>query len=205
MEYNDSLKAAAAKAAAQLESRLNKKTTSVLDATEVTLEKVQDVGGMNSSAIAAGEIAEFLPAEMYKDHLGELVQITETRSTNGQTYQNLYAFATIYRRINNKLNRVGDRMVNVGGLLRRHFDMSDAVKGEGDKMIGAQRIVTPGTFNEDMQSYGNPWNVLTNYLAGKKIEGDRTKEKHHYQKFVNRQPVADEYILQYGIEYSFTK
>lgn len=205
MEYNDSLKAAAAKAAAQLDARINKDTTRIIDATETTLEKVQSAGGMNTSAIAPSEVAEFLDAETYKSHLGELVQITETEGRDGRIYQNLYAFATIYRKINGKLNKTGERMINVGGMLRRHFDMSSAKQDESGKWVGASRVVTPGKFNEDMQAYGNPWNILTGYLAGKKVEAKRSETKHFYQQFVSGRPVEGKFIEQNGLEYSFVR
>lgn len=204
MEYNDNLRAAAAKAAAQLKARLNDRTE-LVSVDKTTLEAVQSAGGMNTSAIAPGEVAEFLDAEIYKSHLGELVQITETEGNNGQTYQNLYAFATIYRKIGKDLIETGSRMVNVGGMLRRHFDMSSATKSENGKWVGATRVVTPGKFNEDMQAYGGPWNVLTNYLAGKKVESKRSETKRFYQRFQANRPVEGEFIEQPGIEYSFAK
>ena len=193
-------------AKAQLEASLNDNTEIVehTDADEMK-EIVSEIGQRNNTAIQQDEIVEFLSMDEYNKDIKNNIIHTRSTSSNGNTFDNLYALVLRYFVVGGK--HVGERMgfINVGGMVRRHFDLGGLTPNAEGKVIGAQRVVTPGDFNTKLASYRMPWAMLEGFLAGKKVTAKRSSDKLFFQRFENRRPVADEYVEQQYLIYNFVK
>lgn len=199
------LKAAEA-ARERLESRLNDSTNVVeFENKEEMIKAVQEAGQMNASALTDGECAAFLPMEDYANDPEHTLIVTESKSRNGNTFTNVYALVKRFFKNGKDEVAVKQDFINVGGILRRHYDIAGLEKDANGKIQGAARVIDPGDFNKKLEACKSPWNMLTNMLAGKTITAKRSDKKFFYQKFVNRQPIQDEYVEQAAMVYDFVK
>lgn len=167
---------------------------------------VESIGQRNNTALGDGEVAEFFPMEDYKNDIQNKIIHTQTTSnTTGRTFDNLYAAVKRYFLVNGK--KVGEHIafINVGNMVRRHFDLGGKTPNAEGKIEGAVRVVTPGTFNEKLSSYKLPWAMLEQCLAGKKVVASRSNDKLFFQKFVGNQPVPNEYVEQNYMVYNYAK
>jgi len=162
-----------------------------------------EVGQRNNTALMDGEVAEFLSKEEYESHPGEYYKVVE--NTRNSNFSRLYALVNRYRVVNGK--KVGERraFINVGGMVRNHFDIAGQSPDANGKIKNAVRTLIPGKFNEELNSYSLPWAMLTMYLAGKKVKATRSTDKKWFQRFESNQPVQDEYREQNYLVYDFTK
>lgn len=199
------LKAAEA-ARERLESRLNDNTNVVeFENKEEMIKAVQEAGQMNASALTDGECAAFLPMEDYANDPEHTLIVTESTSRNGNVFTNVYALVKRFFKNGKDEVAVKQDFINVGGILRRHYDIAGLEKDANGKVSGATRVLDPGDFNKKLEACKSPWNMLTNMLAGKTITAKRSDKKFFYQKFVNRQPIQDEYVEQAAMVYDFVK
>ena len=164
---------------------------------------VTEVGQRNNTALNDGEVAEFLSEEDYANGIGTTVKYV--KNTSNDNFSRLYALVHRYFVVDGK--RVGehDAFINVGGMVRQHFDVSGITPDANGKMIGARRALIPGDFNIKLDSYKLPWAMLTKFLAGKKVKASRSTDKLWFQRFESNQPVRDEYREQQYLVYNFSK
>lgn len=199
------LKAAEA-ARERLESRLNDNTNVVEFGTkEEMIKAAQEAGQMNASALTDGECATFLPMEDYANDPEHTLIVTESTSRNNNKFTNVYALVKRFFKNGKDEVAVREDFINVGGILRRHYDVAGLEKDANGKIQGAVRVLDPGDFNKKLEACKSPWNMLTNMLAGNTIQAKRSDQKFFYQKFVKRQPVQDEYTEQVAMVYGFVK
>lgn len=199
------LKAAEA-ARERLESRLNDNTSVVeFNNKEEMIKAVQDAGQMNASALTDGEHATFLPMADYQNDPEHTLIVTESKSRNGNVFTNVYALVKRFFKNGKDEVAVKQDFINVGGILRRHYDIAGLEKDANGKIQGATRVIDPGDFNKKLEACKSPWNMLTNMLAGKTIAAKRSDKKFFYQKFVQRQPIENEYVEQNAMVYDFVK
>lgn len=156
----------------------------------------------STSSLGDGEIAEFFTAEHYISY-PDYIQIVETIYGDGQVSTSLFALCERYFLVNNR--KIGGHLsyIDVGGLVRRHFDLTGLSPDAEGKVKGAVRAIVPYDFNLKLASFEQPWSMLTNFLAGKKVRAKRSTDKLFFQAFVNRQPVPDKYVEQTYMIYSF--
>lgn len=194
-----------AKAKDALEARLGKNTEIVeYNNKEEKIAAAEKCGQMNASALTDGEYATFYPVADYEKD-PDSFQITEyTSPRTGNTSTNLYVLVKRFFKNGAKEVAIRHEMINVGGIVRRHYDLNGLDKDENGKIVGARRVLDPGKFNEALEGYKSPWNMLQ-YLGGKTIQAKRSDKKYFFQKFVQGQPVQDEYVEQYAMEYGFAK
>lgn len=197
---------AAEAARERLEDRLNDNTNVIeFENKEQFMKAVQEAGQMNASALTDGECAAFLPMEDYANDPEHTLIVTESKSRNGNMFTNVYALVKRYFKNGKDEVAVKHDFINVGGILRRHFDLAGLEKDANGKIEGAVRVIDPGDFNKKLEACKSPWNMLTNMLAGKTITAKRSDKKFFYQKFVDRQPVQNEYVEQNAMVYDFVK
>lgn len=178
-------------------------TASGDDAKAVLQQAAESAGQMNTTAILDGETVEFFKKDEYLNDIENKVIITNTTSeSTGRVFTNVYVLVNRYFKVGQK--RVAEHFgfINVGGMVRRHYDLSEATKNEDGTYTGARRVVTPGTFNEKLAALRTPWAMLDE-LSGKKVVGKRGTTKRFYQEFSGRQPIRNKYVEQVGMEYSF--
>ena len=156
----------------------------------------------NTTPLGEGEIVEFFSAEDYTS-FQDYIQIVETTLSNGQVLTSLYALSKRYFLVNNR--KVGEHLcfIDVGGMVRRHFDLTGLTPDAEGKVKGAVRVVTPGDFNTKLEAYKQPWSMLTRFLAGKRVRAKRSTDKLYFQAFSGRQPIPDKYVEQTYMIYSF--
>lgn len=198
----------AAKAARErLEARMGDNTEIVeIENKEEYLKAVQEAGQMNASALTDGECATFLPMEEYQANPHETLIITESTSrTSGNKFTNVYALVKRFFKNGNNEVAVKEDFINVGGILRRHYDLNGQKPDENGKIKNATRVLDAGEFNKKLEACRCPWNMLTNMLAGKTIQAKRSDTKYFYQKFERRQPIQDEYVEQNAMVYGYAK
>ncbi len=166
-------------------------------------EAVASVGQRNTTALGDGEIAEFFDAKAYEENADKYLIHTQSTSSNGRTFDRVYALCNRYFLVGNK--KVGEHLsfIDIGGMVRRHYDLTGLAPDAEGKIKGAVRVVTPGDFNNKLEAYKQPWSMLTQFLAGKKIRAKRSTDKLFFQEFVNRQPVPDKYVEQTYMVYNF--
>ena len=175
------------------------------DAKEVA-NKASQVGQQNATALMDGEFAEFMTAKDYEEKANDyIINTATTSSTTGRDFERVYALVNRFFVVNGK--RVGEHLdfIDVGGMVRRHYDTAGKQPDADGKIAGAVRVVTPGTFNEKLNSFHKPWIMLTQYLAGKVVGAKRSTDKKMFQKFVGGRPVTDEYVEQFYNIYDFAK
>lgn len=207
-------KDAAEKARVQLNSGLNNRTHIVEEEDQKKLkEMAAEVGQMNTTAIREGEIVEFYPQEVYNTEKDAYI-ITETDSAtpgDSRRFYNLYALVHSYRLIGtgSSAKKVGeqDRYVNVGNMVRRHYEVPADVKNpyEGKHPEITTRVLDDGKFNKDLAEYQLPWEMLIQFLAGKKVTAKRGAAKQCYAKFLNRARVPDEFVEQFPLVYEIAR
>ena len=199
------LKAAEA-ARERLESRLNDNTEIVeFENKEDMIKAVKEAGQMNATALTDGECATFLAMQDYEKDPEHTLIVTESKSRNGNVFTNVYALVKRFFKNGKDEVAVKQDFINVGGILRRHYDIAGKEKDANGKIEGAVRILDPGDFNKKLEACKSPWNMLTNMLAGKTITAKRSNNKFYYQRFVNRQPIENEYVEQNAMVYDFVK
>lgn len=166
-------------------------------------EAVTSIGARNTTALGDGEIAEFFDAKDYEANADKYLIHTQSTSSTGRTFDRLYALCNRYFLVGNK--KVGEHLsfIDVGGMVRRNYDLTGLDKDAEGKVKGAVRVVTPGAFNTKLEAYKQPWNMLSQFLAGKKVRAKRSTDKLFFQEFVNRQPVPDKYVEQNYMVYDF--
>lgn len=182
-----------------LKKRLNGTQSSIVDAASVNMELVEGIGGSNATALGPGMFAEFYAADEYKNNMSDLVTVTKSTS-NGRDYYNLYALVEVGR-IGSDTKKPA--LINIGGLVRYHYDIPQGARMKGAKILDAIRELTPGEFNQQLADFQQPWKMLTEFLAGKTIKCSRDETPRYYPRFVNRKRAVDEYVLQKGLKYSF--
>lgn len=192
----------------QLQASLGVNTEIVEHSTPEDLKlAVESIGQNNTTALGNGEYAEFFKPEEYEQNIDKYVIHTESTSrTTGRTFGRLYALANRYFLVGKK--RVGEHFafIDVGGMVRRHFDISGLTPDAEGRIKNARRVVTPGVFNEKLHSYRQPWNMLTEYLGGKTVTAKTSTDKLFFQEFTtDRQPVPDKYVERNYMVYDFAK
>jgi hypothetical protein len=199
------LKAAEA-AKERLVNRLGNNTEALeFDNNEDRIKAIQEAGQMNASALTDGERATFLPMKDYEDDPEHTLIVTESTSRNGNKFTNVYALVKRFFKNGNAEVAVKQDFINVGGIIRRHYEFPGKEPDANGKIEGAVRVLDQGEFNKKLEACKSPWNMLTNMLAGKTITAKRSDKKNYYQKFVNRQPIEGEYVEQYAMVYDFVK
>lgn len=170
---------------------------------EAMKQAIAEVGQRNNTALNDGEVAEFLTEAEYENNIGKYVKLV--RNTANDNFSRLYALVNRYFIVDGK--KVGEHQafINVGGMVRTHFDMTGVTPDANGKMIGARRTLIPGDFNTKLDSYKLPWAMLTKFLAGKKVKASRSTDKLWFQRFESNQPVRDEYREQNYLVYNFSK
>lgn len=197
---NEKIQAVKEAFAAQYSDRNN------VEIVELSPEKIKDVaaevGQRNNTALGNGEIAEFFSAEDYATK-PDYIQIVETTSSNGRVYANLYALVNRYYKSGQV--KVGEHLayINVGGIVRYHFDLQGQQPDAEGKVMNAVRVLNTDAFNVKLESFKLPWEMLTKGLAGKKITAKRSDDKLWHQRFTTaRQPIRDCYVEQNYMLYS---
>lgn len=200
----DALKAAKSAFEDRFLANSNNRIIEGKDAKEVA-SKASQVGQQNATALMDGEFAEFMSAKDYEEKANDYIINTATTSSTGRDFERVYALVNRFFVVNGK--RVGEHLdfIDIGGMVRRHFDLGGKAPDENGKVTGAVRVVTPGTFNEKLNSFHKPWIMLTQYLSGKIVGAKRSTDKKWFQKFVGGRPVADEYVEQMYNIYDFAK
>ena len=200
---NEKIQAVKEAFAAQYSDRNN------VEIVEISPEKIQsvaaEVGQRNNTALGNGEIAEFFSAEDYATK-PDYIQIVETTSSNGRVYANLYALVNRYYKSGQV--KVGEHLayINVGGIVRYHFDLQGQTPDAEGKVMNAVRVLNTDNFNVKLESFKLPWEMLTKCLAGKKITAKRSDDKLWHQRFTAaRQPIRDCYVEQNYMLYSELK
>lgn len=190
----------------RLESRLNDNTTVIeFENKDQFMKAVEEAGQMNATALTDGECATFLPMEDYQNDPEHTLIVTESTSRNGNRFTNVYALVKRFFKNGKDEVAVKQDFINVGGILRRHYDVAGREKDANGKILGATRVLDPGDFNKKLEACKSPWNMLTNMLAGNTIQAKRSDTKYFYQKFVARQPIQDEYVEQNAMVYGIVK
>lgn len=189
-----------------LEASLNDNTEVVSHDAGELANVVASIGQRNNTALGDGEVAEFFTEEEYKNNIDKYIIHTQSTSpTTGRTFDRVYALVNRYFLVGTK--KVGEHLayIDIGGMVRRHYDLTGLTPDAEGKVKGARRVVIPGEFNTKLDSYKLPWAMLTQFLAGKKVKAARSNDKLFFQEFVNRQPVPDKYVEQQYMVYSFAK
>ncbi len=167
------------------------------------LKKIaENVGQRNTTALSDGETAEFFTMDEYEKNIDKYLIPTVTTSSTGRQYNRLYALVKRYFKVGSK--KVGEHFdfIDIGGIVRYHYDLSEATKKEDGKWEGARRIINDDTFNKNLESQKLPWAMLSNVLAGKKISAKRSTNKLFHQRFEGGMPVRDEFVEQTYLIYN---
>lgn len=206
MDFEKELK----EARTQFENGLTNPNTEIVnhESPEEMANVVENIGQRNNTALSDGEVAEFFSMDEYKQDIQNKIIHTQTTSnTTGNTFDNLYAAVKRYFVVGGK--KVGEHIafINVGGMVRRHYDLTGLTPNAEGKIEGATRVVTgdANSFNQKLASYRLPWAMLEQALAGKKVTAKRSTDKLYFQKFVGRQPVPNEYVEQTYMVYNYAK
>lgn len=189
-----------------LASTLNDNTEIVEHDAKEIQDVVAGIGQRNTTALGDGEVAEFFTADEYTKNIGKyIIHTRSTSPTTGRSFDRVYALVNRYFLVGSQ--KVGEHLayVDIGGMVRRHYDVTGLTPDAEGKIKGARRVVTPGDFNTKLDSYKLPWAMLTQFLAGKKVKAARSTDKLFFQEFVNRQPVPDKYVEQQYMVYNFAK
>ncbi|MBR3527326.1 MAG: hypothetical protein IKN88_06070 [Bacteroidales bacterium] len=176
----------------------------VIDATPMKVKDLAaEIGQRNNTALMDGEVAEFFSKEEYESHPGEYYKVV--RNIRNDNFSRLYALVNRYRLVNGK--KIGERtsFINVGGMVRTHFDVGGQTPDANGKIIGARRSLILGDFNVRLNSYASPWEMLTQFLAGKKVKAARSTDKLWFQRFEGGKPVPNEYREQNYLIYDFVE
>lgn len=171
---------------------------------EVVLNAAKECGGMNNSALAPGEVAKFFDYETYVDNAVELLDVRTTKGSNDRTYKNLYAMVEVGRLVGGEIVGKSYRMINVGGLVRRHYDLKDGkFDEETGKYVGgtAENIISKGSLNTELAEINNPLVMLETALNGVAIKCERTDSEFYYAHFEKGERIADKYDKRKGIIY----
>lgn len=169
-----------------------------------TIEEVQKVENdlelRSHTPLDADEIVEFFSKEEYILFLSESVKCAKSHTNRGDK---LFAIATRYFLVDGK--RVGEHrsFIDIGGMVRTHFDVSGCNMDENGKIYGARRRIIPYSLNQELASFDSPWDMLTKFLAGKKVKATRSTDKLFFQRIQNQQPIPDEYREQRYLIYNF--
>ena len=202
MEINDNVLAAAREI---LEAGLGANTVVVEHQNVDEMKKaVTSIGARNTTALGDGEIAEFFDAKDYEANADKyLIHTQSISNSTGRPFDRLYALCNRYFLVGNK--KVGEHLsfIDVGGMVRHNYDLTGLTPDAEGKVKGAVRVVTPGDFNNKLEAYKQPWDMLTQFLASKKVRSKRSTDKLFFQEFVNRQPVPDKYVEQAYMVYNF--
>lgn len=189
--------------AAQYSDRNNVEIVNI-DPAKIT-EIAAEVGQRNNTALSNGEIAEFFAPEDYATK-PDYIQIVETTSENGRVYPNLYALVKRYYKSGQQ--KVGEHLtyINVGGIVRYHFDLQGQTPDAEGKVENAVRVLNTDAFNLKLEGFKLPWEMLTKFLASKKITAKRSDDKLWHQRFTAaRRPIRDCYVEQNYMLYSEVK
>jgi hypothetical protein len=189
-----------------LTASLNENTEVVEHKAGELADVVSSIGQRNTTALGDNEIAEFFTPEEYQKNIDDYIIHTQSTSpTTGRTFDRVYALCKRYFKVGN--NKVGEHLafIDVGGMVRYHFDLTGLEADAEGKIKGARRSVIPGDFNTKLESYKLPWAMLMQFLGGNKVKATRSSDKLFFQEFVNRQPVPDKYVEQNYMVYGFVK
>ncbi len=188
-------------AAARFEARDN---AEIVEVTNENLTKiVSEVGQNNQTGLANGEHADFFSAEQYATNPALIMVVKTTSSRTGRTFTNLYAAANRYYKVKGK--KVGEHIgfINIGGLVRYHYDLQGQTPNAEGKVMNAVRVLNEGAFNAELESYKQPWDMLTQMLADKTITAKRSTDKLFHQRFDGQgRAIPDTYAEQNYMIYS---
>lgn len=146
---------------------------------------VANIGQRNTTGLGVDESAEFFTKEQYEKDIDKLIRVTRTTSSNGRTYDRVYAAANRFYK--NGQSKIGEHIgfIDVTGMIRQHFSPEGFIKNEEGKLVNKNpvRVDDKGDFNTKMRAQRLPWNMLTEVLAGHTVTAKLSTDKQIYQDF----------------------
>lgn len=185
-----------AQALADLQSSIKgNKTAKVVTPENLATISLSDVGRTNTTGLGNGEVFEFLSKadyDAYKENGS--IQLVTSKSASGRQYTRLYALVNAYY-VTSDGSRTGEhkKFTDVSNMVKTEY-ISSAAPENGvvkDSSPRRQTINDDGT-NAALGELRTPYERLE-WLAGKKIQGVLSEDKHLQQVFENRRPKDGEY------------
>lgn len=158
---------------------------------EVIKNLPAEVGHHSRVLLLDGEVVAFLSKEDYEHHPDKYCIIA--RSINNERHYRLYAYVYWYRKINGREIGGHYTFIDVGGMVQSHYDVGGQTPDADGKIMGARKSLIPNDFNVRLNSYATQWEMLTEFLSGKKVITTRSSDKLWFPRTVGRKPVPNEY------------
>lgn len=185
-----------AQALADLQSSIKgNKTAKVVTPENLATITLSEVGRTNTTGLGNGEVFEFLSKEEYAAYKENgSIQLVTTKSSSGRIYTRMYALVNSYYMTSDG-TKTGEhkKFTDVSNMVKTEYVSSVAAENGivKDSSPRRQTINDSGT-NVELGELRTPYERLE-WLAGKKIQGVLSEDKHLQQVFENRQPKPGEF------------
>lgn len=185
-----------AQALADLQASIKgNKTAKVVTPENLATIELSEVGRTNTTGLGNGEVFEFLSKEEYTAYKENgSIQLVTSKSTSGRTYTRMYALVNSYYMTSDG-TKTGEhkKFTDVSNLVKTEYVSSVAPENGIVKDSSPRRqTINDGGTNAELGELRTPYERLE-WLAGKKIQGVLSEDKHLQQAFENRQPKPGEF------------
>ena len=186
-----------AQALADLQASIKgNKTAKVVTPENLATIELSEVGRTNTTGLGNGEVFEFLSKEEYAAYKENgSIQLVTSKTSSGRIYTRMYALVNAYYMTSDGTHT---------GEHKKFTDVSNMVKTEyisniepengivKDPSTPRRQTINDGGTNAELGELRTPYERLE-WLAGKKIQGVLSEDKHLQQVFENRQPKPGEF------------
>lgn len=185
-----------AQALADLQASIKgNKTAKVVTPENLATIELSEVGRTNTTGLGNGEVFEFLSKEEYTAYKENgSIQLVTSKSTSGRTYTRMYALVNAYYMTSDG-TKTGEhkKFTDVSNIVKTEYISNIAPENGIVKDSSPRRqTINDGGTNAELGELRTPYERLE-WLAGKKIQGVLSEDKHLQQAFENRQPKQGEF------------
>ena len=185
-----------AQALADLQASIKgNKTAKVVTPENLATIELSEVGRTNTTGLGNGEVFEFLSKEEYAAYKENgSIQLVTSKSSSGRIYTRMYALVNSYYMTSDG-TKTGEhkKFTDVSNMVKTEYVSSVAPENGIVKDSSPRRqTINDGGTNAELGELRTPYERLE-WLAGKKIQGVLSEERHLQQAFENRQPKPGEF------------
>ena len=185
-----------AQALADLQASIKgNKTAKVVTPENLATITLSEVGRTNTTGLGNGEVFEFLSKEEYTAYKENgSIQLVTNKSASGRIYTRMYALVNSYYMTSDG-TKTGEhkKFTDVSNMVKTEYVSSVAPENGIVKDPSPRRqTINDGGTNAELGELRTPYERLE-WLAGKKIQGVLSEDKHLQQAFENRQPKPGEF------------
>lgn len=187
-----------AQALADLQASIKgNKTAKVVTPENLATIELSEVGRSNTTGLGNGEVFEFLSKEEYAAYKENgSIQLVTSKSASGRIYTRMYALVNAYY-MTSEGAKTGEhkKFTDIANVVKTEYVSSVEPDENGivkDPSSPRRQTINDDGTNAELGELRTPYERLE-WLAGKKIQGVLSEDKHLQQVFENRQPKPGEF------------